>query len=52
MSNFADYKSHKIVKAAPIHSIGPKTSEDTATVLFVGPDSERRAFPPQRTGNG
>lgn len=29
------YRSHKIVKAAPIVSIGPKTSEDTRTVLIL-----------------
>ncbi len=29
------YRSHKIVKAAPIVSIGPKTSEGTQAVLIL-----------------
>lgn len=38
MSEWPKYQSHKTILAMQIHSIGKKTSEDTATVLFVGPN--------------
>lgn len=41
------YRSHKIVKAAPIVSIGAKTSADTNRVLIIEvPDGSQHPFVP------
>lgn len=46
MTDWPQYESHKIVRAAKIVSIGESTSEDTVRVLIVDPhgDGTREPF--------